>query len=203
MTQRYVRESKDRGILNWPNILTLSRIVFAVILVFLLEQGSARGNMLAAMVFLIASLTDYYDGYLAKKQGLVSDFGKIMDPIADKVLLLSTFGVLAHIGLVDWWMFITIAVREILVTASRLCVMFHKGQVLAAERSGKIKTVTQIVAVSVILLYLVAQQSHLCSSWFSNVQNIWLILIKVLMWIAVILTIYSGAEYYRNKIGTK
>jgi CDP-diacylglycerol--glycerol-3-phosphate 3-phosphatidyltransferase len=186
--------------MNLPNILTLSRIVFAGILVFLLEQGSSTGNILAAMVFLIASLTDYYDGHLAKKQGLVSDFGKIMDPIADKVLLLSTFGVLAHIGMVDWWMFVVIAIRETLVTASRLGVMFHKGQVLAAERSGKIKTVTQIVAVSVILLYLVARQSSFCSSWFSDVQHIWMILIKVFMWIAVILTVYSGAEYYRNKL---
>lgn len=185
--------------MNLPNILTLSRIVLAVVLVFLLEQSSSMGNILAVVVFSIAALTDYYDGHFAKKQGLVSDFGKIMDPIADKVLLLSAFGVLAHIGMIDWWMFIVIAVREILVTASRLYVMCHKGQVLAAERAGKIKTVTQIIAVSVILLYLTAQQSDFCSSWFYNVQKFWLILIDVLMWISVILTVYSGIEYYRNK----
>lgn len=185
--------------MNLPNILTLSRIVLAVVLVFLLEQGSAMGNILAVVVFSMAALTDYYDGYFAKKQGLVSDFGKIMDPIADKILLLSTFGVLAHIGMIDWWMFIVIAVREITVTVSRLYVMRTKGQVLAAERAGKIKTVTQIIAVSVILLYLTAQQSAFCSSWFYNVQNLWRMLIDVLMWAALILTVYSGVEYYRNK----
>jgi len=185
--------------MNLPNILTLSRIVLAVVLVFLLEQRSSIGNMLGVVIFMIASLTDFYDGHLAKRQGLASDFGKIMDPIADKILLLSVFGVLAHIGMIDWWMFIVIAVREILVTASRLRVMCRKGQVLAAERAGKIKTVTQMIAVSVILLYLVAQQSDFCSFWFYHVQQFWLGLIYVCMWAAVILTVYSGAEYFRNK----
>ena len=107
--------------MNLPNILTISRIVLAVVLVFLLEESSSTGNILAVIVFAIASLTDFYDGHLAKKRGLVSNFGKIMDPIADKILLLSAFGVLAHIGMIAWWMFIVIAIREILVTASRLC----------------------------------------------------------------------------------
>ena len=95
-----------------------------------------------------------------------------MDPVADKILLLSTFGVLAHIGMIAWWMFIVIAVREVLVTASRLWAM-RQGQVLAAEHAGKIKTVVQIIAVSAILLYLVAQQSEFCSSWFGNAKSIW------------------------------
>ena len=156
--------------MNFPNILTLSRIVFAAILIYLLEQGSRTGNILAVIVFTIASITDFYDGYLAKKWGMISDFGKIMDPVADKILLLTTFGVLAHLGLVAWWMFIVIAIREIVITASRL-LAFRKGQVLAAERSGKIKTVFQIIAVSAILLYLVAQQAEFCSYWFYNAQT--------------------------------
>lgn len=184
--------------MNLPNILTLSRIVLAIVLVFLLEEGSVSGNILGTIVFAIASLTDFYDGYLAKKRGLVSNFGKIMDPVADKILLLSCFGVLAHIGMIAWWMFIVIAIREILVTASRLWAM-RQGQVLAAERAGKIKTVVQIVAVSVILLYLVAQQSEYCSFWFYNVQRIWLSANYVLMLAAVILTVYSGIDYFRNK----
>ena len=166
--------------MNLPNILTLSRIVFAIVLVFLLEESSSTGNILAAIVFAIASLTDFCDGYLAKKRGLVSNFGKIMDPIADKILLLSTFGVLAHIGIIAWWMFIVIAIREILVTVSRLLAM-RQGQVLAAERAGKIKTVIQIIAVSAILLYLIARQSEYCSSWFYNVQSSWQLINYVLM----------------------
>ena len=176
--------------MNLPNILTMSRIVLAVVLVFLLGQGSSIGNILGVVVFIIASLTDFYDGHLAKQQGLVSDFGKIMDPIADKILLLSVFGVLAHIGMIAWWMFIVIAIREILVTMSRLWAC-HQGQVLAAERVGKIKTVIQMMAVLVILFYLVAKPG--------DFRSLWLGLINVFMWAAVILTVYSGAEYFRNK----
>ncbi len=129
---------------------------------------------------------------------MVSNFGKIMDPISDKVLILSAFGILAHIGMIAWWMFIVIAIREILVTVSRL-VMMRQGQVLAAERAGKIKTVVQIIAVSAILLYLVAQQSEYCSFWFYNVQRIWLGINEALMMVAVVVTVYSGIDYFRNK----
>jgi len=186
--------------MNLPNVLTISRIVLTIVLIFLLEENSSIGNILAVIVFTIASLTDFYDGHLAKTRGLVSNFGKMMDPIADKVLLLSAFGVLAHThtSMVPWWMFIVIAIREILVTASRLWAM-RQGQVLAAERAGKIKTVIQIITVSAILLYLVAQQSEYCSFWFHNVQNVWFGINKVLMILAVILTVYSGAEYFCNK----
>jgi CDP-diacylglycerol--glycerol-3-phosphate 3-phosphatidyltransferase len=184
--------------MNLPNVLTISRVVLAIVLIFLLEEGSSTGNILAAIVFAIAASTDFCDGHLAKTRGAVSNFGKIMDPIADKILLLSAFGVLAYIGMIAWWMFIVIAIREILVTTSRLVIM-RKGQVLAAERSGKIKTVVQITAVSVILLYLVAQQSEYCSYWFYNAQRIWLGVNYVLMLAAVILTVYSGVDYFRNK----
>jgi len=186
--------------MNLPNVLTLSRIFFAVLLVFLLESGSPVCDILAAIIFGVASLTDFYDGYLAKTMGLVSNFGKIMDPIADKVLMLSTFGVLAHIGMIAWWMFIVIAIREIGVTVSRLYAI-RQGQVLAAERAGKIKTVSQMIAVSAILLYLVAKYCAWCSSWFNNVQSTWLGVNNVLMLVAVVLTVYSGIDYFRKKEG--
>ena len=184
--------------MNLPNILTLSRIVLAVVLIFLLQEGTLMGNILAVFVFAIASLTDFCDGYFAKKKGLISDFGKIMDPIADKALLLSTFGVLAHIGMIAWWMFIVIAIREVLVTVSRL-VSMRQGRVLAAERAGKIKTVVQIVAVSAILLFLVAKESEYCSYWFYNVQKAWVNVNDGLMIASVILTVYSGIEFFRKK----
>jgi CDP-diacylglycerol--glycerol-3-phosphate 3-phosphatidyltransferase len=180
--------------MSLPNVLTVSRIVLAVVLVFLLGKHSFIGNILAVVVFTAASLTDFYDGHMARTTGRVSDFGKIMDPVADKILILSVFGVLAHIGMVAWWMFIVIAVREVLVTASRLWAVAH-GQVLAAERAGKVKTVVQIVAVSVILLYLVAQPN----SWFYHVQALWVQVNYMAMLAAVVLTIYSGIDYFRQK----
>ena len=184
--------------MNLPNILTLSRLVFAVVLIYLLHDGSKIANILAVIVFTIASLTDFYDGYLAKSRGLISNFGKIMDPIADKALLLSVFGVLANIGMIAWWIFIVIAIREVLVTAFRLWAM-RQGQVQAAERAGKIKTIVQIVAVSVILLYLVAQQSEYCSSWFDKFKGMWQSINQSLLLLAVLLTLYSGIDYFRNK----
>jgi len=198
MTKRNVSDSKGQGILNLPNVLTFSRVVLAIVLVVLLEERSSRGNIQAVFVFMTASLTDFYDGYFARTKGIVSNFGKIMDPIADKILLLSALGALAHIGMFAWWIFAVIAIREVLVTASRLMRM-RQGQVLAAERAGKIKTVSQIIAVSSILLYMVFQQPEPSSQGFYNIQRIWLILNGFLMLAAVILTVYSGIDYFRNK----
>jgi CDP-diacylglycerol--glycerol-3-phosphate 3-phosphatidyltransferase len=182
--------------MNLPNLLTLSRIGWAVVLIVLLEQSTLTGDILAVIIFILASLTDFYDGYLAKKLGQVSDFGKIMDPIADKVLLLSVFGVLAHINMVAWWMFGVIALRELVVTISRL-MMMRQGRVLAAERAGKIKTVTQITAVLVLLLYLMVEELE--PAWFYKVKSLWLEVNYGLMLAAVILTVYSGIEYFRHK----
>ncbi|MDE1921133.1 MAG: CDP-diacylglycerol--glycerol-3-phosphate 3-phosphatidyltransferase [Candidatus Omnitrophica bacterium] len=182
--------------MNLPNILTLSRFVLAAVMAFLLMERSLAGNTLAVIVFAAASLTDFYDGHLAKTRGLTSDFGKIMDPIADKALLLSAFGVLAHLGLVRWWMFLVIAVREIGVTISRLMAC-ARGQVLPAERAGKVKTVSQMVAVSSILLYLVAGAAG--GGWFYHVRGVWSDVNYGLMLAAVVLTVYSGIDYFRHK----
>lgn len=188
--------------MNLPNLLTLSRVLFAAVLVYLLNEKTLAGNVLATVVFALASLTDFYDGHLAKTRGMVSDFGKIMDPVADKILLLSAFGVLAHIGMVAWWMFDVIAAREVLVTLSRLIAM-KQGRILGAERTGKIKTVVQIAAVSVTLLYLVVERCDFAGDWFLTVEVTWRWLIYALMFAAVLLTLYSGADYFLNQSRSK
>ncbi|MDE2221841.1 MAG: CDP-diacylglycerol--glycerol-3-phosphate 3-phosphatidyltransferase [Candidatus Omnitrophica bacterium] len=177
--------------MNLPNTLTLSRIVLAAVLVLLLHERSLTGNIWAVIVFVIASLTDFFDGHLAKTRGVISDFGKIMDPIADKVLMLSVFAVLAHLGQIAAWMFIVIAVREVGVTLYRLQAM-RQGLVLPAEKAGKMKTVAQMIAVSSLLLYLVARQ-------FEGVLNWWAQINYILMLAAVVLTVYSGIECLRRK----
>ena len=184
--------------MNWPNILTLSRVAFAFIVVYLLLLNSLIGDILAAAAFALASLTDFYDGYLAKKKGLISDFGKIMDPIADKVLMLSIFSCLAYMGLIDGWMVLLIAIREIGITVDRLWCM-KKGQVLAAERAGKIKTAFQILTVSFILIYLILEQMAFSYDWFYQIQGYYLSGIDFLMMITVLLTLVSGVSYFRNK----
>ncbi len=184
--------------MNIANILTLSRIVLAAVIVWLLLLNSLNANIMATVLFIVAALTDFYDGHLAKKQGLISDFGKIMDPIADKVLLLSMFWVFAVLGMIEGWMVVVIAVREIGVTADRLWMM-QRGQVLAAEKAGKIKTVCQITAVSVILLYLIVDQSAWAMNWFYQIQQAWHGVINALMFATLCVTIYSGVAYVKSR----
>ena len=186
--------------MNLPNILTLSRIVFAFFIVLLLLANTLAGHITAALLFVIAAGTDFYDGYLAKRQGLSSDFGKIMDPISDKVLMLAVFGVLAHLGMVAWWMVIAMAAREVAVTVFRLQAM-AQGLVLAAERAGKIKTACQMLTIAAILLFLITEQSEFAVDWFYRVQMGWRSLINVLMVASVFLTVGSGVLYFRDKWG--
>ncbi len=181
--------------MNWANALTLSRFVFAIIICILLLQHSLMGYVLAAFCFLLAALTDLYDGYIARQMKLTSSFGKIMDPIADKALMLTVFSALTFIeGVVQPWMVVVIAIREIWITADRLMVM-RQGKVIAAERAGKIKTVLQMSSVGVILLYLIANQA----GWFLQIQPAWLGFIHVLMVMTVFVTVGSGAAYFRSK----
>jgi CDP-diacylglycerol---glycerol-3-phosphate 3-phosphatidyltransferase len=183
--------------MNIANILTLSRMILALFIVVLLLNNSLWACTMAFILFVVAALTDFCDGYCAKKMGLVSDFGKIMDPIADKVLMIAVFSVLAYLGPVPAWMVLIIAAREILVTISRLKAR-QKGQVLAAESAGKIKTAFQMAAVIVILVFMIAEQSAYTAGWFYRVQQVWLLIINILMYIVVGLTLFSGIEYYKN-----
>lgn len=179
------------------NALTMSRIVFAFIIGWLLYQNILVGHMLAALCFLLAALSDLYDGYFARKTQTVTDFGKIMDPIADKVLMLTLFFVLSAIGMVHIVMVVIIAIREIAVTVHRLWVM-SKGHVLAAEKAGKIKTVLQMVSVSFILLYLIAEQWVIFGGIFPRIGGIWLIIINILMYLTVLMTVISGVSYFKQ-----
>lgn len=182
---------------NLPNLLTMSRFLFAIAIVMFLLLNTAFGYVAALVSFALASVSDFYDGYLAKTRGLVSDFGKIMDPIADKVLTLSVFGTLAHLGLLPWWMFIVIAVREVAVTVSRLLAM-AKGHVLAAEKLGKIKTVLQMGSITLILLFLVFLQYPFFRDFYTA-QGIWLIVIEWMLRATVFITVLSGITYFMGQ----
>lgn len=183
--------------MNLPNLLTMSRFGFAIILVALLMQNSLEATIVAAVVFAIAALTDLLDGYFAKKQGLATDFGKIMDPIADKFLILAAFFVFVHMGLVQGWMVLLIFIREVAVTVSRM-MRLRRGQVIAAEQAGKIKTVFQIVCVSVALLFLILEKSSFARDWSVSTENGWVAFINLLMFVTVLLTVNSGVSYFFN-----
>ncbi len=180
--------------MNLPNQLTLLRIAlsFALIL-FLLTPGFAA-KLAALGAFILASLTDLWDGRLARRTGQVTDFGTLMDPIADKILVLSAFLAFVQLNVVPAWMVALIATREFLVTGIRVFAL-GKRQVLPAEAAGKHKTVSQMVAISVTLLFLVIQASVEPNSRNSNWIYWGEVGIWVLMVTTVVLTLTSGISF--------
>ena len=144
--------------MNLPNQLTLLRIALSFFLILLLLAPGLGPKLAAVIIFALASLTDLWDGRLARAKNLVTDFGILMDPIADKILVLSAFVAFVQLNVVPAWMVVLIAAREFLVTGLRLFAL-GRGQVLPAEAAGKHKTVSQMVSISLILLFLVAREA--------------------------------------------
>ena len=186
--------------MNLPNKLTLSRIVLTVFFAFFISEENLASVIVATLVFALASLTDYYDGYLAKKHNMTSDFGKLMDPIADKFLILAAFIAFVRMQIVDDWMVLVILGREIVITGLRLFALTKK-KVLAAEAAGKHKTVSQIVAIFAILGFLIFRESlSAISQWSAALEIWWKTGIDILMLITVALTLISGLSYlWRNR----
>lgn len=166
---------------NAANMLTMSRL--AMVPLFLLALLADDGTdpfwrMVAALIFLIASLTDRFDGDLARRRGQVTDFGKVADPIADKALTGSALVGLSALGELPWWVTVLIAVRELGVTVLRFWVLRHG--VIPASRGGKVKTFAQAVAIGLYVLPLAAAADPLL--WSA-------------MGIAVVLTVVTGLDY--------
>lgn len=177
-----------------PNVLTVSRIAATPLIVAALW---CEGSWLTPglVLFTLASITDFYDGYYARKFGVISKTGSFLDPLADKILVNSLFAVLCCKGLIAWWVFAVIVGRELLVTMLRMA-MVHYGFALVTSHSGKLKTVVQIASLYACFFHLIARQLHdpsaLCASPLFP---------EVFVWAALVMTVYSGAEYlYRNRL---
>ncbi len=174
------------------NKITLSRIGLTFLFMFFLFKEGFVFRFLALLVFLIASLTDFYDGEIARRRRQVSDFGKLMDPIADKILILSAFIAFVELRLVPAWMVILILSRELLITGVRL-LAFSKGIVLAAGRGGKHKTMTQILSVFWILIVLLFKEKNPAVPFLDAS-------VFYVMLFAVWVTVSSGILYlFRNR----
>jgi CDP-diacylglycerol--glycerol-3-phosphate 3-phosphatidyltransferase len=175
---------------NVANVLTMARILLAPVFVVLLVADDGADGPLryaAAALFVIAIATDGVDGHIARSRNLVTDLGKLLDPIADKVLTGAALVMLSALGELPWWVTIAILVRELGITAYRFAVL--RDRVVAASRGGKLKTVAQAVAISVALLPLwdvVGDGMHVVNT--------------VLMSIAFVLTILSGLDYMRQAL---
>lgn len=177
--------------MNLPNQLTLLRIAFSFLLIVCLLTPGFAAKLAACFVFAAAALTDLWDGRLARSKGLVTDFGVLMDPIADKILVLSAFLAFVQLNLVPAWMVVAIASREFLVTGLRLFAL-GKGHVLPAEAAGKHKTVSQMVAISLILIFVAVREANpgAAHPMGLGAAGIWW-----LMLLTVILTLISGITF--------
>lgn len=181
--------------MNLPNKITLSRIclipIFILMLSIPLDLGAWDIGMtslpithfIATLIFLIASMTDWLDGYLARKYQLITNMGKFLDPLADKLLVSAAFILLVELGLAPAWIVILIISREFAVTGLRL-VAAGEGIVLAASNMGKLKTVSQILAIALLLLH------NFPFSYIGIPIDL------IVLYIALILTVWSGVEYF-------
>src|SRR3990167_6713861 len=183
--------------MSLPNRLSIVRIILTFVFFFFTFQTGVIPKIIALAVFLLASLTDFFDGYYAKKYNLISDFGKLMDPIADKFLILTAFFIFMVMHLIPGWMFILILVREAGVTLIRLRAL-RRGKVLAAEQAGKIKTVLQIVAISVILIFMVFAEMNLSGDWSARLGQFHQWAVDPLMFVVVAVTLFSGVSFLWN-----
>ncbi|MGB5824560.1 MAG: CDP-diacylglycerol--glycerol-3-phosphate 3-phosphatidyltransferase [Proteocatella sp.] len=164
--------------MNTPNKLTVLRFILVpFFLVSAYYEKSQSIMIISTLIFAVASFTDFLDGYLARKHNLVTDFGKFMDPLADKVLVAAALLFLVQIQRVDAWLVVIIITREYAISIIR-AIAATNGKVIAASGGGKIKTVTQMLAIIMLLLSLP----------FAN----------LMMYICVVLTLYSGVEYIWN-----
>ncbi len=164
--------------LNLPNLLTVLRIMLVPVLVVALLGNTPAGDVLAAVVFSLASLTDFIDGYLARARGSITTFGKLMDPLADKLLIVAALISLVSLHRLSAWVAMVIITRELAVTVLRLGAT-QAGVVIAASMFGKVKTCLQIAAILAVIAV------HGTPLW-----------VAALLYVTVFVTVLSGLDYF-------
>mgnify|MGYP001596230310 CR=1 FL=1 len=186
--------------MNLANRLTMIRIFLVpIFLLFIAAKGIPYGSVLATIIFIIASLTDKLDGYIARSRNQITNFGKFMDPLADKLLVTSALVSLVELHIVYGWVAMIIIAREFAVTGLRT-IAAADGKVIAASKWGKLKTVIQIVAIITALINL--SYGNRTINMIVNVKETLNVLTNVFMGAAVIITIISGVDYFVKNKGT-
>jgi CDP-diacylglycerol--glycerol-3-phosphate 3-phosphatidyltransferase len=179
------RRRKRRVIWNLPNALTIGRIMAIPLIVLLLFYPGKVVSFIASVIFLFAAITDGLDGYIARRQNVVTTIGKFLDPLADKLLVITSLIMLIHLGRVPAWIVAIIAGREMAVTGLR-AIAINEGIIIAASQLGKYKTLLQVIATTTLICHY-----SYYSIDFHNVGIIFL-------WAALVLTMWSGLEYFRG-----
>ena len=185
--------------MNWANRLTLSRLGLTVFFVVSLSSSWQYARTAALVIFLIAGLTDFVDGEIARRYGVITNFGELMDPLVDKIMVAAAFISLVPLKAVPAWAATTVVARDFLVTGLRLMAS-AKGRILPAESLGKQKTSWQIVTIIFFLALLSIAELKYASETSTWWLRAWGEAGPVLVWITVALTIYSGLSYtWRNR----
>lgn len=189
--------------MNLANKLTMLRIFLVpVFLVFITVKEISYGSIIATVVFIIASLTDQLDGHIARSRNQITNFGKFMDPLADKLLVTAALVALVELKLVAGWAVVVILAREFAVSGLRTLAA-SDGIVIAASWWGKIKTVTQMIAILLLLLKVNINTSANAINFINNnsfLNSFFTYVPETIMFIAVLITIISGIDYFvKNK----
>jgi len=190
--------------MNWANRLTLSRLALTILFVVALNSSWPYARTTALVIFLVAGLTDFIDGEIARRYGAVTNFGKLMDPLVDKIMMAAAFISLVPLKAIPAWAATTVVARDFLITGLRLMAS-AQGRVLPADNLGKQKTSWQIVTVIFFLALFSATELRLTSERSAWWLRAWDQAGPALVWITVALTVYSGLGYawrHRDLIAT-
>lgn len=169
--------------LSLPNKITLARIFIVPLIVVFLIRPSGWSNTIAGALFILASLTDWLDGHIARSRNQVTDLGKMLDPIADKILVAAGLIPLVALGRVPVWMAVVLLGREFAVTGLRF-ISLSEGLTISASRLGKYKTILQVVAISMLILHFKVLHFHIIG--------------MLVLWVALFASVISAVEYFIN-----
>lgn len=191
--------------MNTPNKLTVARIIFVpFIVLFLLVDSIPHHYLMSGLLFGAASITDYLDGRIARKNGLITDFGKFADPLADKILVIAVIACFVELHIVSSVLMIIILAREFMVTSLRL-VAVENGKVIAANIWGKAKTVSQMVAIITVFvtkyfIELIDMGLLPLTRWYSQINLAADICNGIVLWFCALMTVISGVIYMKDNI---
>jgi len=190
--------------MNWANRLTISRLALTILFVAALNSSWSYARTAALIFFLLAGVTDLIDGEIARRYGSVTNFGELMDPLVDKIMIAAAFISLVPLKAIPAWAATTVVARDFLITGLRLMAS-ARGQILPAERLGKHKTSWQIITVVFFLLLLSVRELNYATDGDAWWDRAWNQGGTLLVWVTVILTVYSGLGYawgHRDVIAT-
>jgi len=183
--------------MNLPNALTIFRVILTPFFIYLLFSSSMYSNLYALIIFILASVTDAFDGYYARKYNIETEFGNFLDPLADKILVSSAFISFYLLDLIELWMVVVILSRDFFITFLRI-VMKKNGQSLKTSRIAKSKTAVQLILIIFILIFLALEKME--ASMFSLFGNIILEynIVYNATFTVSIFTFYTGFRYFQN-----